>query len=108
MKKKSVDVDEKVKKVKKVKKVEAVELGAAELASKCEMSEKDMKKIFKSLVETLETMSVGSKFQIHKLGTFIKRKRAPRMARNPYSGGKVEVPAKVGIKFKLSNTLKDL
>ena len=44
---------------------------------------------------------------IPKFGKLSVEQRQARMARNPQTGEKMEVPAKKAIKFKASKTLKD-
>jgi nucleoid DNA-binding protein len=39
-------------------------------------------------------------------GTFELRKRKPRVARNPRTGARIELPAKVVVKFKPARALK--
>ena len=49
----------------------------------------------------------GDCVDIPKFGKLSVEQRQARMARNPQTGEKMEVPAKKAIKFKASKTLKD-
>lgn len=49
----------------------------------------------------------GDCVDIPKFGKLSVEQRDARMARNPQTGEKMEVPAKKAIKFKASKTLKD-
>jgi integration host factor subunit beta len=44
---------------------------------------------------------------IHGLGTFTTVNKSARTARNPKTGASVDVPAKIGVKFKPAKLLKE-
>jgi integration host factor subunit beta len=61
--------------------------------------------ILDSIVRTLRT---GNKVEIRGFGTFNTRQRGGRMARNPKTGARVEVPPKKIPFFKASKELREL
>ncbi|MPS48487.1 HU family DNA-binding protein [Methylobacillus sp.] len=62
-----------------------------------------LKDVFKFVADNLQD---GRKVSVHGFGTFEPRSRAPRVARNPLNGASIEVPARVAVGFKVSETLK--
>src|SRR5262249_34871658 len=80
-----------------------------EVSRVVEMTRKDseviVEAIFDSVVRSLRT---GDKIEIRGFGSFRTRQRQPRVARNPKTGARVEVPAKRIPYFKPSKELKDL
>ena len=74
-----------------------------------ELSRKDsetvVETIFDSIVKSLRT---GDKIEIRGFGSFRTRQRKPRVGRNPKTGARVDVPAKIIPYFKPSKELKDL
>jgi integration host factor subunit beta len=61
--------------------------------------------IFESVVRSLRA---GDKIEIRGFGSFRTRQRKPRVARNPSTGDRVDVPAKKIPFFKPSKELKDM
>lgn len=60
--------------------------------------------VFDAIVEALkkdEEVKIGS------FGQFKLKTRAPREARNPATGEKIQVPSATGVSFKPSKVLKD-
>src|ERR1700684_942736 len=80
-----------------------------EVSRVVEMTRKDseviVEAIFDSVVRALRT---GDKIEIRGFGSFRTRPRQPRVARNPKTGARVDVPAKRIPYFKPSKELKDL
>ena len=58
------------------------------------------------LDEVAEELSQGNRLEFRKFGVFEVRKRPGRMAQNPKTLEKVEVPPKWVVKFKVGNVLK--
>jgi DNA-binding protein HU-beta len=54
-----------------------------------------------------EALKKGDKVEIRGFGTFLMKERAPRVARNPKTGEKVTVPAKLVPAFKPGKDLKE-
>jgi integration host factor subunit beta len=50
----------------------------------------------------------GEKIEIRGFGNFRLRQRNPKIARNPKTGEKVQVPAKKVVHFKISRTFHNL
>lgn len=67
-------------------------------------SERTMDAIFQTLVEVLEE---GDRIQVNKFGVFQTKRRAPRMARNPYAGTAHPLPAATVLAFKASPVLRE-
>lgn len=61
--------------------------------------------IFDGIVRALRT---GDKVEIRGFGTFSTRQRRARIARNPKTGARVEVPSKRVPFFKASKELREL
>jgi len=80
-----------------------------EVSRVVEMTRKDseviVEAIFDSVVKALRT---GDKIEIRGFGSFRTRQRQARIGRNPKTGARVEVPAKMIPYFKPSKELKDL
>ena len=58
------------------------------------------------LDEVAEELAQGNRLEFRKFGVFEVRKRPGRMAQNPKTLEKVEVPPKWVVKFKVGNVLK--
>lgn len=54
-----------------------------------------------------EKLSKGEKIELRGFGNFRVKERNARVARNPKTGEKVEVPPQKAIHFKMSKALKD-
>lgn len=54
-----------------------------------------------------ENLSKGEKIELRGFGNFRVKERNARVARNPKTGEKVEVPPQKSIHFKMSKALKD-
>jgi integration host factor subunit beta len=74
-----------------------------------EMSWKDSEVIVEAIFDSVvRALLGGDRVEIRGLGSFRTRQRQPRVARNPKTGARVEVPAKRVAYFKPSKELKDL
>ncbi len=54
-----------------------------------------------------EALIKGEKIEIRGFGNFKTKQRKPRIARNPKTGEKVEVPAKRVLHFKVGKALRE-
>lgn len=54
-----------------------------------------------------EALAKGEKIEIRGFGNFRLKTRKPRIARNPKTGAKVEVPSKRVLHFKVGKDLRD-
>jgi nucleoid DNA-binding protein len=77
---------------KEIVKAISEELGLTQLKTK-----EIVQKTFDAIVETLVT---DHRIELRNFGVFEVKKRAARKARNPRTGGQVEVPAKFVVTFK--------
>ncbi len=81
----------------------------AEVADMTQMSKKHaeivVNTVFESIVDSLRS---GEKIELRGFGSFRIRSRGPRMGRNPKTGARVAVPAKLVPYFKPGKDLKEL
>ena len=78
------------------------------LAKRCEVSKKDATEMYDDVFGTLvDVISEGNEVAIPNLGRVKIVKRAARVANNPRTGEKVEVPAKNAPKFQFSKNVKE-
>ncbi len=78
------------------------------IAEKAGLRKKDAEAALNAFIEVVtEALKKGEKVEIRGFGTFLMKERAPRVARNPKTGEKVEVPAKLVPAFKPGKDLKE-
>jgi integration host factor subunit beta len=86
-------------------KVELIE----DFSQAVEMTRKDSEVIIEAIFDSVvRALRGGDKIEIRGFGSFRTRQRQPRVGRNPKTGVRVEVPAKLIPYFKPSKELKDL
>ena len=86
-------------------KVELIE----DVSHAVEMTRKDSEVIIEAIFDSVvRALRDGDKIEIRGFGSFRTRQRQPRVGRNPKTGARVEVPAKLVPYFKPSKELKDL
>lgn len=79
------------------------------LSESVNMSKKQVEKVLNNLAEAIQnTLNEEKKVSLTGIGTFSVVERQPRLARNPKTGEKVQVPHRKVVKFKLSKQLKTL
>jgi nucleoid DNA-binding protein len=71
-----------------------------ELGDKFKLSAKQSREILDWIVETIQAKTKGGSVTLRGFGRFYTHTSPARVARNPHTGGKVNVPAKTKIKFK--------
>jgi len=80
----------------------------AQVASKANMTKKDVEKVLNTLFATIEeALKDGSKVQLVGFGTFEVRERQARKGRNPQTGEEIEIPATRIPAFRAGKALKD-
>ena len=80
----------------------------AAIAEKASIRKKDAEAALNAFVDVVtEALAKEEKVEIRGFGTFLMKERAPRVARNPRTGEKVKVPAKLSPAFKPGKDLKD-
>jgi len=80
----------------------------AALAAKTELSKKDSEAALNALVDVIgETIAKGEKVQLIGFGTFERKARPARTARNPRTGEEVKIAASKAPAFKAGKALKD-
>ena len=80
----------------------------AALAAKTELSKKDSEAALNALVDVIaETIAKGEKVQLIGFGTFERKDRPARTARNPRTGEEVKIAASKAPAFKAGKALKD-
>lgn len=79
-----------------------------EVASKSEISKKDVEKVINAFTNVVaDTLVDGDKVAITGFGTFEVVERAARTGRNPKTGESIEIGASKSPKFKAGKALKD-
>lgn len=87
-----------------MKKAELINL----IAEKGEYSKKDAEKALSTVIDSItETLTKGDKISLVGFGTFEVRDRAAKVAINPLTKEKINVPAKKVPAFKAGKALKD-
>lgn len=78
------------------------------LANRCEVSKKEATEMYDDVFGVLvDVISEGNEVAIPNLGRVKIVERAARVATNPRTGEKVEVPAKKTPKFQFSKNVKE-
>ena len=78
------------------------------LAKRCEVSKKEATEMYDNVFGALvDVISEGNEVAIPNLGRVKIIKRAARVANNPRTGEKVEVPAKNAPKFQFAKNIKE-
>lgn len=78
------------------------------LAERCEISKREAAEMYDDVFSTLvDVISEGNEVAIPNLGRVKIAERAARVANNPRTGEKVEVPAKNAPKFQFSKNIKE-
>lgn len=87
-----------------MKKAELINL----IAEKGDYSKKDAEKALSTVIDSItETLTKGEKIALVGFGTFEVRDRAAKVAINPLTKEKINVPAKKVPAFKAGKALKD-
>ncbi len=80
----------------------------AALAAKTDLSKKDSEAALNGLIEVIsDTIAKGEKVQLIGFGTFERKDRPARTARNPRTGEGVQIAASKAPVFKAGKALKD-
>jgi nucleoid DNA-binding protein len=70
------------------------------------LSKRDTKVVVESVINRIiDGIHDDGKVTLVGLGCFTKKERNPRVARNPKTGERIDVPAKTVVKFKTSQQL---
>lgn len=79
-----------------------------ELASQTDLPKSQVGRVLEALTETVtNALNDGEDVTLHGLGKFSAVERKARTVNSPVAGGKIEVPASTGAKFKPAKALKD-
>ena len=77
------------------------------IAEKGSIRKKDAEAFLNAFIEVVkEALAKGEKIEIRNFGAFYMKEKAKRVARNPRTGKKVKVPAKISPSFKPGKNLK--
>ena len=72
------------------------------------LTRKQTEIVVDTIFETMkEAIAKGDKIEIRGFGNFRLKSRRPRIARNPKTGVKIDVPAKKALHFKTGKALKE-
>lgn len=78
------------------------------LAERCEVTKKEAAEMYDDVFGTLaDVVSEGNEVAIHGLGRVKMTERAARVATNPRTGEKIDVPAKKAPSFKFEKNVKE-
>ena len=55
----------------------------------------------------IDELAQGNRLEFRDFGVFEPKAKAPRIARNPRTGDKIQVPEKVTVKFKAGRMMKE-
>lgn len=78
------------------------------LADQLDESKKNAELFINALCSIITSeVQVGRKFVLGSIGTFVKKQKPSRIAINPATGQKMQIPAKNVIKFKPAKNLKE-
>ncbi|MDR0739754.1 MAG: HU family DNA-binding protein [Mycoplasmataceae bacterium] len=81
----------------------------AELATKTDLSKKDVANVLANLQTLAEKRVVtDGQFRVIDLGKLVVRKTKARMGRNPATGKEIKIPAKTVVKFRVAKAVKQL
>ena len=79
------------------------------IAEKGKIRKKDAEAFLRGFTEAItEALAKGDSVEIRNFGTFYMKEKAKRIARNPRTGKKVKVPAKLTPAFKPGKRLKEV
>ncbi len=79
-----------------------------ELASRAELTKRAAEDALNTLLDIVsEQLAKGNKVTLTGFGTFLVRKRAARMGRNPQSGEPIHIPAQETPAFRAGSALKE-
>jgi integration host factor subunit beta len=77
------------------------------IAEKTGVQQVSAKEIIQTFLdEIIVELSNGNRLEFRDFGVFEPKTKARRLARNPRTGDKVEVPAKTTVKFKIGRLMK--
>lgn len=72
------------------------------------LTRKQTEIVIETIFETMKDALIkGDKIEIRGFGNFRLKRRRPRMARNPKTGMRIDVPAKKALHFKAGKALKE-
>ncbi len=78
------------------------------IAEKTNVQQQKAKEVIQSFLDEIITeLANGNRLEFRDFGVFEPRKKAPRLARNPRTGEKIQVPDKVTVKFKAGRLMKE-
>lgn len=77
------------------------------IAEKTGVQQISAKEVIQSFLdEIIEELAKGNRLEFRDFGVFEPKSKAHRVARNPRTGDKVEVPQKTTVKFKVGRLMK--
>lgn len=78
------------------------------IAEKTNVQQQKAKEVIQTFLdEIISELANGNRLEFRDFGVFEPRKKAPRLARNPRTGEKIQVPQKVTVKFKAGRMMKE-
>ena len=78
------------------------------IAEKTNVQQQKAKEVIQCFLdEIIAELANGNRLEFRDFGVFEPRKKAPRLARNPRTGEKIQVPQKITVKFKAGRMMKE-
>ncbi len=78
------------------------------IAEKTNVQQQKAKEVIQCFLdEIIAELANGNRLEFRDFGVFEPRKKAPRLARNPRTGEKIQVPPKITVKFKAGRMMKE-
>lgn len=81
---------------------------AEAVARRCGLTKSEAREAVNTVIETIrETLKANGRVQLRGFGTFMVVRRGQRVARNPHTGERVDIPERWDVRFKVSKVLRE-
>ena len=78
------------------------------IADETKVQQIQAKEVIQGFLDAIiEELAKGNRLEFRDFGVFEPKEKAKRVARNPRTGDRVEVPAKTTVKFKVGRKMKE-
>jgi DNA-binding protein HU-beta len=82
---------------------------AKRVSEQLNVSEKEASVVIDAVLGTIiQAVTEGESVVVTGFGTFLPKVQGPRLAHNPQTGGKIEVPEKIVVRFRPGQSFQDL
>jgi DNA-binding protein HU-beta len=80
----------------------------SEVAKRTDMAKASVARVVDAAIASIkDTVAKGQRVSLSGFGTFERRKRAPRLGRNPHTGEAVKIPATTAPMFRPGNEFRE-